>query len=682
MALVKPIALGIPAFDATKDQTFSFTSSGGNQVVANKLTIRSQIDNSIVYQNKIESYRFEQVVPANTLQNDYYYNFYFNTYDVEDNESEPSDAIQFYCFSEPTLTLTNIPISGIIENSGYTFDVTYNQSEGELLNSLIYYLYDNFDNLITESETYYGGSSVPVSFSHTFNGFNNNTIYKIEVIGTTVNAMSVSTGKHMFTARYYYPQVFSLLDLENVCEEGYVNIESNAVIAEGETAPEFTPPTYRESDTTLNAYQYGNWVQWTNGFSINPSFTFTSFMRAGRLGRFAIFGTENNGFTIDLIREIPNGETVVKDRFEVNGYTNGIHRVHQTSNYVDIINQKSYYLIWFRKSGNSYDLRFNVLSRGEDTFKWDNSDIEYERLTTISWTDEQYNLGGSFNPIAESMDSVFPITRVRLYNGVYDNMNFTNDVTSLYTTDKPIWGYNTRLACDFDGNINGGNLTTLENIKYVRIKRRKKNTFDWIMLKEYEINTIEDMSIILRDYFLPTGYEAEYALIPVTEGGVEGGYIINSITTKFSNVTIADSSNAFNLRANIIYGGDTANLPTGMYQPLKGKYPIIEKNSELEYYSGSITVTLLGYNFNKTKRIDRADVTKQVNDYCSFVNNMKAKVIKDWNGKIHIVRFTGSPTISYNSSYGNGIAQVTASWVEQGKFDNQNDLEINGLLDD
>ena len=66
MALVKPIAQGISAFDATQDKTFSFTSSGGSQVVANRLTIRLQSDTSVVYQNKVTSYRFEQTVPSGT----------------------------------------------------------------------------------------------------------------------------------------------------------------------------------------------------------------------------------------------------------------------------------------------------------------------------------------------------------------------------------------------------------------------------------------------------------------------------------------------------------------------------------------------------------------------------------------------------------------------------------------
>ena len=682
MALVKPIAQGISAFDATQDKTFGFVSNGGSQIVANRITIRLQSDNSVVYQNKVTSYRFEQTVPANTLTNNNYYNFYFNTYDVEGNEREPSDAIQFYCFSEPTLTFTNIPSSSVIENSGYSFDVTYNQTEGELLYSLIFYLYDNFDNLIAESEPYYGGSDVPVSFSHSFNGFDNNVSYKIEVIATSLNGMIVSTGKHIFTVRYYYPQIFSLLDLENVCNEGYVNIKSNVVVADGETAPEYTPPTYRDNNTMIAVYQYGNWIQWTQGFSIKSSFTFTAFMKAGRLGQFAILGTEENGFTIELIREIPYGETEVKDRFEVNGYVNGVRKVHQTSNYVDIINQKSYYLIWFRKNGNVYDLQFNVLQRGIDTFEWGNSNIEYERLTTIQWMDESYAQGKQFTPQVDIIEEIFPLSRVRLYNGIYDNMNVTNDINSPFTTNIPTWGYDTRIACDFNGNVDGGNVNVaLSTLKYMRIKRREKGTFNWITIKQYEIHSVEDMAIILRDYYSPTGYESEYALVPVMDGNVEGDYIVNGITTKFSNVTIADSNNAFNLRANIIYGGDTINSPTGIYYPLKGKYPIIEKNSELEYYSGSITATMLGYNFEKTKRINRVDIVKQTDDFCSFLNNMKSKIIKDWNGNIHMVRFTGSPTVSYNSSYGNGIAQVTANWVEQGQFDNQNDLYYNGLTD-
>ena len=41
MALTTPILYNVPAFDATKEQNFSFLSMGGNQVVANTLTIKN-----------------------------------------------------------------------------------------------------------------------------------------------------------------------------------------------------------------------------------------------------------------------------------------------------------------------------------------------------------------------------------------------------------------------------------------------------------------------------------------------------------------------------------------------------------------------------------------------------------------------------------------------------------------
>ena len=75
MAMIKPIALSKNAFDATQDQIFYFTSTGGNQVVKNKITIRLQSDNSIVYTNTVISYKFNQTIPANTLTNGDYYNY-------------------------------------------------------------------------------------------------------------------------------------------------------------------------------------------------------------------------------------------------------------------------------------------------------------------------------------------------------------------------------------------------------------------------------------------------------------------------------------------------------------------------------------------------------------------------------------------------------------------------------
>jgi hypothetical protein len=77
MALVTPIGIAVPAFDATHDQVFEFTVQGGDQVVGNILTIIDNVSGDIVYQKDTESYVYKQTLPAYTLSNNGYYAFYF-----------------------------------------------------------------------------------------------------------------------------------------------------------------------------------------------------------------------------------------------------------------------------------------------------------------------------------------------------------------------------------------------------------------------------------------------------------------------------------------------------------------------------------------------------------------------------------------------------------------------------
>ena len=49
MAMITPIPSTKVAFDATQDSVFYFTSNGGNQVVKNKITIRNNSTNEVVY---------------------------------------------------------------------------------------------------------------------------------------------------------------------------------------------------------------------------------------------------------------------------------------------------------------------------------------------------------------------------------------------------------------------------------------------------------------------------------------------------------------------------------------------------------------------------------------------------------------------------------------------------------
>ena len=101
MALNTPVAISLSAFDATNEQLFSFTVSGGDQVVGNKLTIINNVSGDIIYVNEVTSYIYNQTLPANTLVNGGYYGFYFQTRNIHGVYSSPSNTstfISFYIF--------------------------------------------------------------------------------------------------------------------------------------------------------------------------------------------------------------------------------------------------------------------------------------------------------------------------------------------------------------------------------------------------------------------------------------------------------------------------------------------------------------------------------------------------------------------------------------------------------
>ena len=248
MSMTKPIGQVVNAFDATTNHTFYFTSSGGNQVVYNRIIIRNNTTNVIVYNNLVESYKFEHIVPSGTLTNGVYYNYTITTYDVSSNASEPSSPIAFYCYSSPTITFTNIPIGNIIQASSFTFDVTYDQAQDELLDTLTINLYNASGVLIDSSVGLHNSGNPPLDFSYTFNGFTDDTIYKISASAVSVNGTVTNSPMIQFITSYFSPSMYSILELTNNCSGGYVEIKNNMIIIEGESLP--SPPNYIESQPT------------------------------------------------------------------------------------------------------------------------------------------------------------------------------------------------------------------------------------------------------------------------------------------------------------------------------------------------------------------------------------------------------------------------------------------------
>lgn len=246
MALTQPILNSIAAFDATQEHIFSFISIGGDQVLGSQLTIYDNETGAQVYQGNYTSFKFEHPLAAGTLTNGKYYNATISTINNASEFSELSNPVAFYCYTAPVLTITNIPASGTIEQSNYTFQGNYVQAEGELLNGYQYTLYDSNKEQISQSAILYDGL-----YQYTFSGMANDTSYYVELSGSTINNTPVSSGLLLFTIRYIQPASFAICDLVNNCQNGFIQISSNIVSIDGKSEPD--PPKYidnKEVDLT------------------------------------------------------------------------------------------------------------------------------------------------------------------------------------------------------------------------------------------------------------------------------------------------------------------------------------------------------------------------------------------------------------------------------------------------
>ena len=359
MALTRPTLLSMAAFDATKQQIFNFVVTGTSaQIVANQLTIRNNDTNDIVYQEKQESFKYEHIVNANELTNGTYYNATVSVFDADGNESPTSIPIQFWCYTEPVIQFTNIPTSGIITNASFNFQFAYTQAENEAINSYIVNLYNSSQVQIASSGLQYAGNGTPpYNGNYTFTGFENNTVYYVQVTGTTTEGTIISTSLQQFTVQYTRPDLFTLVQLTNNCDEGYVTITSNIILIEGSSNPD--PPIYidnQEVDLTAN----GSWVQWNDGFSITGDMLARAWFRSPNpyttIAQFS--NTSGQQFTLNFMLGYENVEAETMGAY-MELYVRSLTGLeyYVFSNYIAPLEDTEQYVIYLTRENNIYSLQ-------------------------------------------------------------------------------------------------------------------------------------------------------------------------------------------------------------------------------------------------------------------------------------------------------------------------------------
>lgn len=273
---MKPILHLVSTFDSRNDQEIRFVWEG-NQSFGNICIVRDNLTDAIVYQSTQTTMQLRHLLPANSLTNGKLYNIRIATIDINNNISDYSSPVLFYCFTYPTFKFTNISSNFIIRNATYQINMSYSQIENEPLESYVIELFDESKNLLQSSGTKY-----EEEIKHTFANLEDNQTYYFKATGRTLNGLEIETDYILVSVNYEQPQIYSILTLENIKESGLIKIQSNIRIVECHTTK---PPIFIDGefidlrDDTLKIYEGfsldKDYIMRCSGYNINQGLIMT-----------------------------------------------------------------------------------------------------------------------------------------------------------------------------------------------------------------------------------------------------------------------------------------------------------------------------------------------------------------------------------------------------------------------
>ena len=352
----KPVLFSVPAFDASKDFTFSFSYSYGT-IQDNTILIKDNETGLDVYRNKVVSRQLRQTVPASTLQNGKIYSVRVQVTDINGDISQFSDPIVIYCFTTPVFNFTNVTEEQTLTSSYYQFDIGYSQTEGELLSQYTVILYNSNKVEINNSGSLYDTSDL----GYTFYNLANKEFYYVRAIGVTVHNITIDTGYVYFNILYETPPVYTLLGLENLPSAGAIRVSPNIKVIGASCNPD--PPIFidnKEIDLTGE----GSYVHFEDGFKISDNFLIQCIGRNFK-NHSLIMKLSNNEYNIEVYYRTGNfeGQDGNKAYIELKSY-NPITCYYQMSNYIDIPNETQYIYIWIKRTNNKYEIVIEILGGG------------------------------------------------------------------------------------------------------------------------------------------------------------------------------------------------------------------------------------------------------------------------------------------------------------------------------
>ena len=284
--LQTPSVIPFKSFDPSSSFTVEFIYSG-NQPVKNRVVITDNSTNTIVYDATQETMKLQHEIAANTLIAGKQYLLQVQVFDSDNNSSNLSDPVLFYCFTTPIFSFTNITDNEIYKNASITLNIKYSQAENENLRSIQFLEYSYDKTLLTQSSTMYSLAS------YSFYGLSNNTPYYFRAIGETVHGIALDTGYIKVNIEYQTLPANIIFNVENHYCEGYIQLTSGIKDIEYE----FENDNYTLKDGLLTLKD--NSLRYQSSFDISGDFVL--FVEAKKLPLQRFLTTNDDEFSLSIV---------------------------------------------------------------------------------------------------------------------------------------------------------------------------------------------------------------------------------------------------------------------------------------------------------------------------------------------------------------------------------------------
>lgn len=248
MALTTPQLNAVSAYDAAFEYSFGFVYSG-TQSVKNRLVVRENASNEVVYDETEDALRLSHIMPAGTLENGMTYNAQVQVFDAAGDSSDLSDMIIFSCHATPEFWIANIEDGEVVTSANLTAYVDFTQAEDDGISEYKYYLYNANKSQLLASDSFYGESE------YTYYGLENLTTYYVRAVGKSLYGFTIDTGYMEIEVKYETLNSNMVLWAEN--QEGKMIIASNIVVSDYE----FENDNWNLDDDGL--YMWDNSVTYT-----------------------------------------------------------------------------------------------------------------------------------------------------------------------------------------------------------------------------------------------------------------------------------------------------------------------------------------------------------------------------------------------------------------------------------